>query len=101
MNENIITPEMAAEIERAGAALKEALKEAEELLRPIVENLVEIMRGLVENAKKVAQQIGSALWDLYPNKRVKHLARHGKQKTRKKNASRILKWFKQLARRNR
>lgn len=101
MSENIILLERDAEFERATAVVKEFFNALAESLRPIVENLVEIIREAAKNAAAVARQIGAALWNLYPNKRVKHLARHGKQKTRKKNASRILKWFKQLARRNR
>lgn len=60
---------------------------------PIIKGLAAVAAAAVKMAKTL-QPIIKAIGD-YPNKRVIHLAKHGKPRTRKKNIKRILKYFEQ------
>lgn len=63
-----------------------ALSKVADTIVPIVENIKNLVKAMCEFAKKII--------DLYPNKRVVHLASHGKKaRTRKKNIHRIGKWL--------
>lgn len=74
--------------------------EAAENLRTAVETLAEMISFLIKNALPICKEISAViqrLIDQYPNKRVIHLAKHGKQRTRKKNINRIKKYFEREA----
>lgn len=47
----------------------------------------------IENTIKAVQEFSKTIINTYPNKRVVHLALHGKGRTRKKNIHRIYKWL--------
>ena len=56
------------------------------------------INNLLPTITKVAAGIGELYKNIltnYPNKRVVHLAKHGKRLTRKKNAKRISRWLDQ------
>ena len=84
-----------AQIEKIKAAAYEAAEKlgqafiaASEAFRPIVERISETLSPILASLDTY-----SKIFDCYPNKRVKHLAKHGKGRTRKKNINRILKYF--------
>lgn len=67
---------------------KQKLVAAFGMVSRLVENLVPICKELAKSVAAICRKIIAA----YPNKRVVHLAFHGKKKrTRKKNMHRILK----------
>ena len=69
--------------EDAFVALAEALKRLE---TAIVENLTKTVQPIII-------KVGDII-NLYPNKRVIYLAKHGKKRVRKKNINRVKKWIK-------
>lgn len=81
--------------------LEEALAELAELFRPVVEAAVEIITPIIKSIAEALPPIIETIVDvmaqiieLYPNKRVVHLAKHArKERVRKKNINRILKWY--------
>ena len=82
----------ASEIERQAWKAAEALAilaAAAKTLCPIIETIAETLRPIIEKVGDVLKQI----INVYPNKRVIYLAKHGKRRTRKKNINRILKYF--------
>ena len=88
----------ASEIERQTREAAEALATlaaAAKMLSPIIEALSEALRPVIKAIADVLEQI----INLYPNKRVIHLAKHGKGRTKKKNINRILKWYRKQAKR--
>ena len=82
----------ASEIERQTWKAAEALAilaEAAKTLCPIIETIAETLRPIIAKVGDVLEQI----INVYPNKRVIYLAKHGKRRTRKKNINRIKKYF--------
>lgn len=55
--------------------------------------MVEKINACLPIITKAVACISETAINLYPNKRVIHLAKHGKGRTRKKNINRILKYF--------
>ena len=45
----------------------------------------------------IYKEFSRLLFEQYPNKRVLHLARYGKGRTKKKNINRIIKWLERNA----
>lgn len=87
----------ASEIERQAykaAEMLVTLAYAFKALQPIIEAIAETLRPTIKAIGELTEQI----IDLYPNKRVLHLAKHGKPRTRKKNINRIIKYFEREAR---
>lgn len=78
-------------------AKRQTMKAAEELaalayaceeLQPIIESLAEMLKPVLAEIADIIEE----MLNLYPNKRVKHLAKHAKKaRTRKKNINRIIK----------
>lgn len=86
----------ASEIERQTWEAAEALATlaaAAKTLQPIIEEIAAALKPVIKAIADVLEQI----INLYPNKRVIYLAKHGKERTRKKNVKRILKWFNEQA----
>lgn len=73
--------------------LEEQLAFASKAITPVVEAI----KGIMPVVKELANFIGKlyvSIMQEYPNKRVVHLALHGKkERTRKKNINRIYKWL--------
>lgn len=88
----------ASEIERQtweAAEQLATLAATAKALQPIIESLAEMLQPVI---KAIAELLPRII-DLYPNKRVIHLAKHGKKaRTRKKNINRIIKYFEREAR---
>lgn len=67
------------------------------LLAKAITPVVEAIKGIIPVVKEMANAIGKlyeSIMQEYPNKRVVHLALHGKkERTRKKNRNRICKWL--------
>lgn len=59
------------------------------LSQTIKNNITTFFEELVELLLPLVNEI----LDLYPNKRVIYLSKHGKHRVRKKNVKRIAKWF--------
>lgn len=84
---------------------EQAIKLFNETLIPFVEDFIETLVPLIQEIgiavisafKGIAEQISQqiiAVIKLYPNKRVVYLAlHHPKERVRKKNMHRILKWL--------
>lgn len=94
-----ITPDQEAALQVACEKLTQGLQKMTAMLAPA-------LAAIAAAAVKVAQQLAPALKliaetretiiEQYPNKRVLHLAKHGKKaRTRKKNINRIKKYFEQ------
>lgn len=58
-------------------------------IQTVAENLVPVITKLAE----LATELWGLIKNTYPNKRVVHLAMHGKPRVRKKNVRRIMKWL--------
>lgn len=71
---------------------EEQLALLSEAFKPVVKAIESLIPAITAVAK-VAVKIGKRIMQEYPNKRVLHLALHGKRRTRKKNIHRIYKWF--------
>ena len=89
------------EIEAACGKINVALADLKKLIGPAIEAVAEIVGRLVKMISDALPSLFDTLGDvmeqiinLYPNKRVIHLAKHGKRRTRKKNINRILKYYK-------
>lgn len=54
---------------------------------------IEKMIPVIKKVAKGICEFANSVIKLYPNKRVVHLAKHGKGRTRKKNIHRIYKWL--------
>ena len=66
-----------------------------EMIPPIIETIVELLPLYIGAIRDLSERTLT----LYPNKRVLHLAKHGKKaRTRKKNINRIKKHFEREAR---
>ena len=86
------------EYEQTLAKLEELLIDSAEKAKALVEQFVtwytetlpDVIRYVVENFPYLIRGSQSELLDLCPNRRVVHLARHGKKyRTRKKNRRRV------------
>lgn len=94
-----------AEIKPAEQQLLEITQQIQENIQQIVDNLLPIIQSMVETAVQGFSEIFDELSDLiyptwikalmvYPNKRVVHCALyHKKERVRKKNINRILKYY--------
>lgn len=78
-----------------GAALAQAYELAREILEKIAEAIKNIIDALMPIIADIAERSIKLLKmiETFPNKRVIHLATHGKRRTRKKNINRILKYY--------
>ena len=68
-----------------------------EAFQPVVDAVTAVVETMMPTIKTLCETI-NRLWDAilhtYPNKRVVYLAFHGKkERTRKKNRARIVKWL--------
>ena len=75
---------------------EEQLALLSEAFKPVVKAIESLIPAITAVAK-AAEKIGKRIMQAYPNKRVLHLALHGKRRTRKKNMKRIIKYFKEVA----
>ncbi len=98
MNENIeFSAEIKEQVAQTVGAIQAAVVALAERLKPAIETLT-------ETYKQLTAVIADA-WEfykkcsLYPNKRVLHLARYGKGRTKKKNIHRIQRWIEREAKR--
>ena len=73
------------QVDKATVAFNNLRKTIEEKLLPTIRALVDYMCPIIKTVNEVVTRT-------YPNRRVVYLATHGKEKTRKKNIKRILKW---------
>ena len=73
------------QFEKAIEALNNMLITIVEQLAPTMQRMIESLAPIVSNMQKVIKT--------YPNKRVVYLAIHGKERVRKKNIKRIMKWL--------
>lgn len=81
----IVAPFLAEVLKQKIAAFVEEIGRS---LAPIIERVVERVRVIVDHYLSIINQ--------YPNKRVLHLAKHGKGRVRKKNINRIREWVERL-----
>jgi hypothetical protein len=61
-----------------------------------IQTVVETVKDLMPVIKQVGETVTKLCGEIkntYPNKRVVHLATHGKPRVRKKNMRRIMKWL--------
>lgn len=66
----------------------------------IYQNIVEALTPIIKNVISTANRIWEAIFHTYPNKRVVWLAmHHPKERVRKKNRNRIIKWINLLYKR--
>lgn len=79
--------------EEALQALSEKIKAFAEAIQEIFKTVSDVVQPILEAVIKIIQY--------YPNKRVKHLAAHGRPRTRKKNINRIIRWIMRKAHPNR
>jgi hypothetical protein len=94
--EPLLSPEKQAEISEAFANFAKIVNET-----LFIDRLTEIIKDMAEKLTVFIPQMTKTIEEiinLYPNKRVKYLAYHGKRRTRKKNINRIKKYFERLAR---
>lgn len=71
----------------------QAIQAAYERIKPLAVAMAGLMPA-IRNIINVAKNISNRIMHEYPNKRVVHLAYHGKKaRTRKKNIRRIQKWL--------
>ena len=76
--------------------LEEQLALLSEAFKPVVK-AIESLIPAIKAVATVALIFGKKIMQEYPNKRVLHLALHGKRRTRKKNMKRITKYFNEVA----
>lgn len=79
----IIPPD--EQIEKAITALKEMSKRIVEALNPTITKLIDAFTSIFNEMHEALKS--------YPNKRIVYLATHGKERVRKKNIKRIMKWL--------
>lgn len=71
-------------------ALRPVMKEIADTIQPIIKRLAEMLPPIIETLSDFWEQI----IELYPNKRVVHLAKYAKkERVRKKNINRIIAWI--------
>ncbi len=71
---------------------REIFKPVVAALQTLAENVKEIL-PTIKNVAEIVTNFWNGILSTYPNKRVVHLAKHGKPRVRKKNIRRILKWI--------
>ena len=85
------------EMQRAITAARESMQKIAEILRPAIEVAAGALKAIVDVINLVAPicfDFAAKTLELYPNKRVVHLAKHAKKRrVRKKNLNRITKWI--------
>ena len=73
------------QLDKAIEALKEMSKRIVEALNPTITKLIDTLTPILNEMYEAIKA--------YPNKRVVYLATHGKERVRKKNIKRIMKWI--------
>ena len=64
------------------------------VLQQIVDALVPVLSEMANALSEVLPDVWESIWTSYPDRRVVHLAKHSKkERVRKKNYNRIMKWF--------
>lgn len=82
------TPEEA--LAKFAELIRPVISEIADVLTPIIKKIAEMLPPIIETIVDVMEQI----IELYPNKRVVHLAKHAKkERVRKKNINRIMTWY--------
>lgn len=79
-----------------GAALAQAYELAREIFEKIAEaikNIIDAIMPIIADIAERSIKLLKTMIETFPNKRVIHLATHGKRRTRKKNIARLLKWY--------
>ena len=72
----------------------EDIQKAVEALQRLVQALSEVLTPIMEKAWEAIKKVSDAILHCYPNKKVLHLAmHHPKERVRKKNISRIMRWI--------
>ena len=96
----IMTPELKEAIKNYNAKIERVKEKVTEMVTPIIKAFAEILTPIIEHINEALPSIVKAcadviedIIDLYPNKRVIYLAKHGKKRVRKKNINRIKKYF--------
>ena len=74
--------------------LREKIEAAFEEMADALAVLERGVVAIIEGIKAAYKEFLRLLFEVYPNKRVLHLARYGKGRTKKKNINRIIKWLK-------
>ncbi len=77
--------------------LEEQLVLLAKSLKPVINAMVDNLIPAIKEIANAALKLGKRIMQEYPNKRVLHLALHGKRRTRKKNMKRIKKYFNEVA----
>ena len=72
---------------------EEQLALLSEAFKPVVKAYEKVLLPTITEIAKEVVKIGKRIMYEYPNKRVVHLALHGKRHTREKNMRRIMKWL--------
>lgn len=100
MNEAMQKLREAGEIGDAEAVV-EAFRELNEAMARAFEQFADALAVVVKGVVAILEEVKAAykeflklLLEVFPNKRVLHLARYGKGRTKKKNINRIIKWLK-------
>ncbi len=94
---NDLSEETKAEIAASGMSKAEVIAGFNKAC-VVVDKVVGAINNLMPTITKVAEgflEFYNNIVTNYPNKRVVHLAKHGKRLTRKKNAKRISRWLDQ------
>ena len=77
---------------------EEDIKRAVELYRTVCERMLTVVVPVLAKAVENIKKIWDAVLHTYPNKRVLHLAmHHPKERGRKKNMHRIMRWIEREA----
>ena len=72
----------------------EKIERIAEVLQPVVANIVECLAPIIKECTHNIVDLWHSVVECCPDKRVVHLAlRHPKQRVRKKNINRIMKWI--------
>lgn len=72
----------------------EDFQKAVEALQRLAQSIAEVLIPVLNSAIEAMKKIWDAVLHTYPNKRVVHLAmHHPKERVRKKNRKRIIKWI--------
>lgn len=74
--------------------IEQAIRSAIEKITALAEAIRAGLTPAIHKAVMIYADITHRILHLYPNKRVVHLAFHGKYRVRKKNIRRIEKWLK-------
>ena len=73
----------------------EDFQKAVEAIQRLAQSLVEVLKPIIDSTIETIKKMCDAVLHNYPNKRVLYLAmHHPKERVRKKNRNRIIKWIK-------